>query len=76
MEEVQVQSLVRELKSHMPYGQKQCWNEFNKDFKNGPHQKKNLKKKQLLGVRPSFRVSTDLMMTYALYFKKQYKSTG
>ena len=38
--------------------------------------KKNLKKKQLLGVRPSFRVSTDLMMTYALYFKKQYKSMG
>ena len=48
MEEVQVRSLVRELKSHMPYGQKQCWNEFNKDFKNGPHQKKALKKNNFL----------------------------
>ena len=25
--------------------QKQYFNKFNKDFKNGPHQKKNLKKK-------------------------------
>ena len=25
--------------------QKQCSNKFNKNFKNGPHQKKNLKKK-------------------------------
>ena len=39
---VQIQSLVRELRSHMPHGQKgkkedikqkQCCNKFNKDFK-------------------------------------------
>ena len=49
MQEVRVQSLVRELKSHMPHGQnikqKQHGNKFNKHFKNGPHQK-NLKKKK------------------------------
>ena len=40
---VQVRSLVRELRSHMPCGQKnqnikqkQYCKEFNKDFKNGP----------------------------------------
>ena len=44
-----VQSLARELRSHMPRGQNleykqqnQYWNGFNKGFKNGPHQK-NLK---------------------------------
>ena len=56
--EVPVQSLVRELKSHLPQDQKpkhkrpknqnvkqeQYCNKFNKDFKNGPHKKKNLKK--------------------------------
>ena len=50
MQGVRVQSLVRELRSHMPWGQKKrhkyC-NKFNKDFKNGPHQKKkNLKEKK------------------------------
>ena len=30
--------------------QKQYCNKFSKDFKNGPHQKKNLKKKYLLGT--------------------------
>jgi len=45
---VQVQSLVGELRSHKPLGQKaktkqkQYYNKFNKDFKNGPYQK-NLK---------------------------------
>ena len=51
------QSLVRELRSHMPQGQKekkpknlkqkQYCNKFNKDFKNGPRLK-NLKTKQNL----------------------------
>ena len=42
------------------------------------HKKKKLKKTQklLLGVRPSFRVNIDSMMTFALYFKKQHKSMG
>ena len=45
---VQVQSLVGELRSHKPLGQKaktkqkQYYNKFNKDFKNSPYQK-NLK---------------------------------
>ena len=40
-----VQSLVREMRPHMPRGQKakpkqkQSCNMFNKDFKNGPHEK-------------------------------------
>ena len=43
MQGVQVQSLVGELRSHMPCDQKkktkqkQYCNEFNKDFENGPH---------------------------------------
>ena len=46
MQGVQVQPLVGELRSHMPHQkkqnikQKQYCNKFNKDFKNGPHQKK------------------------------------
>ena len=47
MQEVWVWSHVWELRCHMPCGQKnqnmkqeQCCNKFNKDFKNGPHQKK------------------------------------
>ena len=48
---VQVQSLVMELRSHMPQGQKtkqnkkqkQHCNKFNKYFLNGPHQKNLLK---------------------------------
>ena len=44
----EVQSLVKELRSHMPRGQKnkteaikqkQYCNKFNKAFKNGPHKK-------------------------------------
>ena len=59
MEGVWVLSLVRELRSHMPRSQKQTnkqptpikqkqyCNKFNKDLKkNGPHQKKILKKNQ------------------------------
>ena len=49
MQGMQVQFLVRELRSHMPQAkkpkhirQKQYCNKFNKDFKNGPHEK-NLK---------------------------------
>ena len=49
MQEVQVQSLVGELRSHMSRGQnmkqKQYCNKFSKDLKeNGPYQK-NFKKK-------------------------------
>ena len=50
---VQVPSLVGELRSHMTWGQKkqnikqkQYCNKYNKDFKNGPHPKKEKKKKQ------------------------------
>ena len=55
IQRVQIRSLVRELTSHMPFGQKkkkknwnikqkQYCNKFNKDFENDPHQKKDLKK--------------------------------
>ena len=47
MQGLQIQSLIGEPRSHMPQGQqtehkqqKQYCNKFNKDFKNGPHQKK------------------------------------
>ena len=57
MQGVRVRSLVGERGSHMPHcqktkniKQKQYCNKFNKDFKNGPHQKKNLKKKKELCV--------------------------
>ena len=55
MQGVQVQSLVRELRFHMPLGQeskhkhKPYCNKFNKGFKNGPHwekKKKNFKKEK------------------------------
>ena len=53
MQGVQLRSLVGELRFHMPHGQKtqnikqkQYCNKFNKDFKNGPQQKKSLKKKK------------------------------
>ena len=47
LQEMWVQSLVGELRSHMPCNQKnqntqkekQYCDEFNKDFKHGPHQK-------------------------------------
>ena len=54
MQGVWVRSLVGELGSHMPHGQKktkqnikqkQCCRKFSGDFENGPHQKK--KKKNL-----------------------------
>ena len=58
MQGVQVQSLVGELRSPMPRGQKnqnikqkQYCNKFNKDFKNGPHQKKIYKKERKYKVR-------------------------
>ena len=48
MQEVRVWLLVGELRSHMPQSQKkdqnikekQDYNEFDEDFKNGPHFKK------------------------------------
>ena len=50
MQAVRVRFLVGELGSHMRWGQKktqnikrrQCCNKFNKDFENGPHQKKKI----------------------------------
>ena len=63
MQGVQVQSLDRELRSHMPHHQKtknirqkQYCNKFNKDFKNGPHQKKNLLKKSEISHTDLFSV--------------------
>ena len=54
----------------MPQGQKseykqqnQYCNKFNKDFKNGPHQKSNLKKK----LNPLF-----LFLSYSLYNYTKY----
>ena len=52
MQGVQIQSLVREIRSHIPRGQKPklkgetILQQIDKDFKNGPHQKqkKTLKK--------------------------------
>ena len=51
MQEVQVWSLVGELRSHKSIGQKnqnikqkQECNKFNKGFKNGSHKKKSSKK--------------------------------
>ena len=58
MQRVQVKSLARELRSHMPWGQKTKTESrcnivtFNKDFKIDPHQKqKSLKKKKRVGIR-------------------------
>ena len=49
LQTVQIQSLVRKLRSHMPRGQKNnikqkqcCNNKFNKDFKYDPHIKKKV----------------------------------
>ena len=57
--EVQIQSLVGELRFHMPYSQrkqnvkqKPYCNKFNKDFKNGPHLKK-----QTNSERETYRVA-------------------
>ena len=52
MQEVWVQPLVRELRSAMPHSQKKKQNikwkqycdKFNKNFKDGPHQKNILKR--------------------------------
>ena len=55
MQGVWVQSMVGELRPHVPFGQntqnikqKHHGNKFNKDLKNSPHQKKNLKKIAIL----------------------------
>ena len=55
MQRMQVPSLVRELRSHTPHGQKnqnikqkQYCNKLSKDFKNGPHQNKILLKKDAI----------------------------
>ena len=50
MQWVRVQSMVKELRSHIPCGknpehkQKQYCSKFNKDFKNGPYEKKRERK--------------------------------
>ena len=46
---VRIQSQVRELRSHLPRGQKtkktqKYCNKFNKDFKNGPREENLFKK--------------------------------
>ena len=54
---MQVRSLVRDLRSHLPCSQKKqnmkqkkyC-NKFNKDFKNGPHEKNLFKNCHLLNI--------------------------
>ena len=51
----------------MPRGQKkknmkweQCCHKFNKDFKNGPHQKrKNLKKKKMVRANGETKAETE-----------------
>ena len=57
---VWVRSLIGELRSHMLQGQKintvkqkQSYNKFNKDFKNGPHQKYLMGKKKGIAHLPS-----------------------
>ena len=53
---VHVQSLVRELDptclqaKDQNKEQKQYYNKFDKDFKDGPHKKKNLKKKKEINI--------------------------
>ena len=66
MQGLWVQSLVGELRSHMPFGQKiqnieqkQYRNKFNEDLTNGSHQKKNLKIKIKL-FKSFFLVSSFL----------------
>ena len=50
MQGLWVRSLVEELRSHMPHNKntkhkaEAYCNKFNKDFKNGPHQKKLINK--------------------------------
>ena len=50
MQGLQVRSLVKELRPYVPrpktqnMKQKQYWNKFNKDFKNGSHTQKIFKK--------------------------------
>ena len=62
VQEVGVQFLVRELRFHVPHGQKnqnikqkQYCNKFNGDFKNGLHQKK-LKIKNTTGIQRKEKV--------------------
>ena len=82
MQGVWVQSLVGELRSHRPRGQKkqnikqkQYCNKFNEDFKNGPHQK-NLKKKKEL---PRDFVYINILIHYAwvgpkiLHFEQAFR---
>ena len=68
MQGVWVRSLFGELRSHMPSDQKnktqnikqkQCCNKFNKDFINGPHQKKKKKKEIKPATRSSRYVKQD-----------------
>ena len=43
--------LRKKKKKNQNIKKKQYCNKFNKDLKNGPHQKKNLKKKKELSVK-------------------------
>ena len=70
MQGLWVQSLVEELRSHIPKSQNikqgEYCNKFNKDFKNGPHKKRNLKKKikQIKGSKNFFKLD-NVILTYA-----------
>ena len=69
---VQVWSLVGELRTHMPWNQKtkhkqqkQYCNKFNKDFLNGPHQKKNIfKEKENRKISKNWNLVTHLRGRY------------
>ena len=70
MQGVQVQSLVRELRSPLACcqknQQKQYCNKFNKNFKNSPHQKKNSLKKEWL------KISVEILWWVSLLKKKNF----
>ena len=70
MQGVQVQSLVRELRSPLACcqknQQKQYCNKFNKNFKNSPHQKKNSLKKEWL------KIPVEILWWVSLLKKKNF----
>ena len=65
MQGVQVRSLVGELCSHMPQGllKNQNINKLNKDFKNGPHQKKKKKNRKWSQIRGD----QEIFQQYAMW---------
>ena len=72
MQGVRVRSLVGELRSHMPRGQKnikqkQYCNKFSKDFKNGPPQK-NVKRKLDLSLKKEKYSNSLFIYLCSIYF--------